>query len=69
MAAVTIAGMASASAQTFTLTIQPNTLPPSTQGVPYNHAVTAVGGNSNYALSIGSGALPAGLSLTGAAGT
>ncbi len=64
-----LAGTASASAQTFTLTIQPNTLPPATQGVAYNSAVTAVGGNANYSLAITSGALPAGLSLTGGSGT
>ena len=64
-----LAGFASASAQAFTLTIQPNTLPPATQSVPYNHAVTAVGGNANYVLDITSGALPTGLALTGGAGT
>ena len=67
--ALTLGGVASLAAQTFTLTIQPNTLPPATVGVPYNNPVTAVGGNSNYTLVIGSGALPAGLSLTGGAGT
>lgn len=63
-----LAGVASASAQTFTLTIQPNTLPPATQGVPYNNAVTAVGGNADYSLSVTSGSLPNGLTLSGSNG-
>lgn len=69
MLALTVAGLASASAQTFTLTLQPNTIPAVTQGVAYNQAITAVGGNSNYSLAITSGALPAGITLTGGAGT
>jgi uncharacterized protein YhjY with autotransporter beta-barrel domain len=66
---LTLAGLASASAQTFTLTLQPNSIPAVTQGVAYNQAITAVGGNSNYALAVTSGALPAGITLTGGAGT
>jgi uncharacterized protein YhjY with autotransporter beta-barrel domain len=58
-----------ASAQTFTLTIQPNTLPPATAGVPYSTPVTAVGGNSNYTLTVSVGSLPSGLSLVGSAGS
>src|SRR5580704_9460192 len=67
--ALTVAGLASASAQTFTLTLQPNTIPAVTQGVAYNQAITAVGGNSNYSLAITSGALPTGITLAGGAGT
>jgi uncharacterized protein YhjY with autotransporter beta-barrel domain len=68
--AVTLAGIASAAAQaTYTLTLQPNTIPAVTQGVAYNQAITAVGGNSNYSLTVTSGALPSGISLTGGAGS
>jgi len=66
--ALVIGATATAAAQTFTLTIQPNTIPAVTQGVAYNQAITAVGGNPNYSLAITSGALPPGINLTGGAG-
>jgi len=66
--AALIAITAAAAAQTFTLTLQPNTIPAVTQGVAYNQQITAVGGNANYSLAVTSGALPAGITLTGAAG-
>ena len=65
----TLAGIATAVAQTFTLTLQPNTIPAVTQGVAYNQAITAVGGNANYSLAVTSGSLPPGISLTGGAGS
>ena len=65
----TLGGIVAAGAQTFTLTLQPNTVPAVTQGVAYNQTITAVGGNSNYSLAVTSGSLPAGISLTGGAGT
>lgn len=66
--ATTFGVLASASAQTFTLTIQPNTFPPATQGSAYSNPVTAVGGNADYNLVIGSGSLPPGMSLSGSNG-
>ena len=69
MLAFTLAGIASTAAQTFTLTLQPNTVPAVTQGVAYNQAITAVGGNANYSLAITSGSLPPGIALTGGAGS
>ena len=69
MLAFTLAGIASTAAQTFTLTLQPNTIPAVTQGVAYNQAITAVGGNANYSLVVTSGSLPSGITLTGGAGS
>jgi uncharacterized protein YhjY with autotransporter beta-barrel domain len=48
---------------TFSLAVQPNTLPNGTQGVAYNQTLTAVGGNPPYTFSVSSGALPTGVSL------
>ncbi|MBV8790894.1 MAG: putative Ig domain-containing protein, partial [Pseudolabrys sp.] len=47
----------------FTITLQPNTLPPATNGTAYNQIVTAVGGNAPYTFNLLSGSLPAGLIL------
>ena len=48
---------------TFSLAVQPNTLPNGTQGNAYNQTLTAVGGNPPYAFTVSSGALPTGLTL------
>ena len=48
---------------TFSLAVQPNTLPNGTQGVPYNQTLTAVGGNPPYTFTKSSGTLPTGLTL------
>ena len=48
---------------TFSLAVQPNTLPNGTQGVAYNQTLTAVGGNPPYTFTLSSGTLPAGLTL------
>src|SRR5262249_27014461 len=54
-----------ASAQTFTLTLQPNNLPAATGGQAYSQQITAVGGNGNYTFSVKSGStLPSGLSFS-----
>jgi uncharacterized protein YhjY with autotransporter beta-barrel domain len=51
-------------AQSFTITLQPNSLPAATQGSPYSQTITAVGGTAPYTFSLASGSsLPAGLSL------
>jgi uncharacterized protein YhjY with autotransporter beta-barrel domain len=50
----------------FTITLQPNSLPPATRNAAYSQIVTAVGGTAPYTFSISSGALPAGLSLDSA---
>ncbi len=50
----------------FTITLQPNTLPPATQGTFYSQTITAVGGNAPYTFSLLSGSLPAGLSISSA---
>ena len=48
---------------TFSLAVQPNTLPNGTQGVAYNQTLTAVGGNPPYTFTLSSGTLPTGVSL------
>ncbi len=48
---------------TFSLAVQPNTLPNSTLGAAYNQTLTAVGGNPPYTFAVSSGALPTGVSL------
>src|SRR5580692_9656832 len=51
-------------AQTFTLTLQPNTIPSGTQNQPYSQTITAVGGNAPYTCAVTSGSLPAGITLS-----
>lgn len=46
-----------------TLTITPATLPAAVQGIAYSQALTASGGIAPYSFAIGSGTLPAGLTL------
>jgi uncharacterized protein YhjY with autotransporter beta-barrel domain len=53
-------------AQTFTLTLQPNTIPSGTENQFYSQTITAVGGNAPYTFQVTSGALPVGLNLTSA---
>jgi uncharacterized protein YhjY with autotransporter beta-barrel domain len=48
---------------TSSLTINPASLPPGTQGVAYAQGVNATGGTAPYTFAISAGALPAGLSL------
>ena len=48
---------------TFSLAVQPNTLPNGTQGVAYSQTLTAVGGNAPYTFTVSSGTLPTGLTL------
>ena len=48
---------------TFSLAVQPNTLPSTTLGMAYNQTLTAVGGNPPYTFTVSSGALPTGVSL------
>jgi uncharacterized protein YhjY with autotransporter beta-barrel domain len=48
---------------TFSLAVQPNTLPNGVQGVAYNQALTAVGGNPPYTFTRSSGTLPTGVLL------
>jgi uncharacterized protein YhjY with autotransporter beta-barrel domain len=52
-----------ASAQVFTLTLQPNTVPSGTENTPYSQLITAVGGNAPYTFAVTSGALPPGIVL------
>ncbi len=47
------------------LTLAVSSLPNGTQGSPYSASIGATGGTSPYSCSIASGALPAGLTLTG----
>src|SRR5580704_7694553 len=65
-AAMTLALLAShpVVAQTFTLTLQPNTIPSGTQNQPYSQTISAVGGNAPYTFAVTSGSLPAGITLT-----
>ena len=44
-----------ASAQVFTLTLQPNTIPSGTENTPYSQLITAVGGNAPYTFAVTSG--------------
>jgi large repetitive protein len=55
---------AGALAQTFTLTLQPNTIPVGTNGVAYSQQLTAVGGNGSYTFTRTAGAFPAGITMT-----
>ncbi|KRA45202.1 putative Ig domain-containing protein [Pseudoxanthomonas sp. Root630] len=48
------------------LTIAPSTLPSTTAGLAYSQTLSATGGVGPYAFTLTSGALPAGLSLSGA---
>jgi hypothetical protein len=50
-------------AQSFTLTLQPNTIPSGTNGVAYNQLITAVGGNGPYTFAVTAGSLPPGIVL------
>ena len=52
-----------AAAQSFTLTLQPNTIPSGTNGQAYSQLITAVGGNAPYTFAVTSGTLPTGLIL------
>jgi uncharacterized protein YhjY with autotransporter beta-barrel domain len=54
---------AAAAAQTFTLTLQPNTIPAGTENTAYSQLITAVGGNAPYTFALTSGTLPTGLIL------
>ena len=63
---MTLASLASASAQSFSLTVQPNTIPAVTQGQAYSQQLTAVGGNAPYSFAITAGALPAGVTMDSA---
>jgi len=63
---LTLAGLASASAQSFSLTVQPNTIPAVTQGQAYSQQLTAVGGNAPYTFAITAGAPPAGVTMDSA---
>ena len=53
---------------TATLTVNPSSLPPGTQGVVYSQTVIASGGTAPYSYSVSSGALPSGLALNAASG-
>jgi hypothetical protein len=61
-AVVLVLWSAAAAAQTFTLTLQPNTIPAGTSGQPYSQQITAVGGNGSYMFS--TSGLPTGITLT-----
>src|SRR4051812_20155598 len=50
-------------AQSFTLTLQPNTIPSGTNGVAYSQLITAVGGNAPYTFTVPPGTLPPGITL------
>jgi uncharacterized protein YhjY with autotransporter beta-barrel domain len=50
-------------AQTFTLTVQPNTITAGTNGQFYSQVFTGVGGTDPYTFAVTSGTLPLGLSL------
>src|SRR5690242_4985465 len=63
-AAFVLLWSAAASAQpTFTLTLQPNTIPTGTTGVFYSQQLTAVGGNGSYTFTTGD-PMPTGLTLS-----
>jgi hypothetical protein len=53
---------------TYSLTINPSSLPNATQGTTYNQTVTASGGTGPCTYSVSAGALPAGLSLNPSTG-
>jgi uncharacterized protein YhjY with autotransporter beta-barrel domain len=48
---------------TFSLAVQPNTVPNGILGVAYNQTLTAVGGTPPYTFTVSSGSLPTGVSL------
>jgi hypothetical protein len=52
-----------ASAQVFTLTLQPNIIPSGTENTAYSQLITAVGGNAPYTFAVTSGSLPVGITL------
>jgi hypothetical protein len=52
-----------------TITLSPATLPPITVGTAFSQTITASGGTAPYTFAVTSGALPAGLALTGATNT
>ena len=52
-----------ASAQVFTLTLQPNTIPSGTENAAYSQLITAVGGNATYTFAVIAGSLPPGITL------
>lgn len=65
LAVLALLGSDRASAQVFTLTLQPNTLPVATGGQAYSQQITAVGGNGNYTYSLRAGdTLPGGITFT-----
>ena len=61
--ALTLGGIASAGAQTFTITVLPNFIPAGTQGQAYSQMMDAAGGNTPYSFAITSGSLPVGFTL------
>jgi len=64
--AATVTQAYTLSISTPTITVNPPTLPGAIYAVPYNHVLNAVGGTQPYTFAITSGALPAGVSLSGA---
>lgn len=48
------------------ITVSPNSLPGAQDGATYHQQLTASGGNGSYTYSVGSGTLPAGLTLSSA---
>ena len=61
--ALTLGGIASATAQTFTLTVLPTTIPAATQNQAYSQTMDAAGGTAPYSFAVTSGALPTGFTL------
>ena len=51
------------SRRSFTLTLQPNTIPAGTENTPYSQMITAVGGNAPYTFAVTAGSLPVGITL------
>jgi len=50
------------------ITVSPSSLPNGTAGSPYSQTVSATGGAGGFTFSVSSGALPAGLALSGSTG-